>query len=830
MQGPHRLVSSLRLSVFPALIVLAVGALGCGRTELFGARKCAPTDPKCQMQIVDGGIDGKPDGRIDGNKPDGNPDGKPDMKIDGGPDMKVDGPLTCQQMREICGNGKDDNCNGLSDCNDPGCLGDRACVKPGVEVCNNTLDDDDDQLVDCADPDCKNNIACRPTMGMEICDNGVDDNGDKLVDCSDAQCTMFPACLEIACTSDFDFGPVAPHGYSKTWLADTRGASRSFSTCATPGGVARVGRFVLTGTTDVRVGVSQTPGAAHAVSLFRAGANQACDRNPVGACLAVGGAPSGTRTFAALAAGTYWVVVQSYPNTQGELKIDLSTGNTQSPEQCANGVDDDMNGLIDCQDTACRMAPNCAPVSCMPDGSLGALVVGAPPKNARIDLTQGKDQFSPYCAGTTPGKAVALSLTMPEAGGIEVAFNQTGATVIALFKEPAPGVACDHVNNDHGCQQEDIRGGALAFQGVAAGRYILILKAIGSKEGVINLRVSAFANRDVEICGNGIDDDGDKLKDCDDPECFGVGSCGAPACTPDQNLGALGVGSMVSAMVDTRGAPDFYQAGCGRGDGPERVLRLTVNEYMQLGVDCMGSGSHVLTLARQLGPLDQCDADMQRQCADPDLLPFGCGYSIPGVQPGTYNFIVEAFQKGSEGVLNLSLTGIRQTTANEVCDNGVDDDKDGFVDCMDRKCVTDTACAKYACRADQQLDILPLDGSVLSAVIGTSQAGDDQKKTACVSAPGGQDGVVDFEVPARANVTLEWAQVGTHAFALYSDLGNVFSCDAGTQIACVSSVGQTAGTAKFANLPAGPYHLVIDADRPGTEGGVVIRLSGTAAP
>ena len=54
-------------------------------------------------------------------------------------------------------------------------------------------------------------------------------------------------------------------------------------------------------------------------------------------------------------------------------------------------------------------------------------------------------------------------------------------------------------------------------------------------------------------------------------------------------------------------------------------------------------------------------------------------------------------------------------------------------------------------------------------VVQTAMSGDDQKGTSCTSAPGGQDGVVDFQVPALAEVTMQWAQVGDHAFALYDN-------------------------------------------------------------
>jgi hypothetical protein len=138
-------------------------------------------------------------------------------------------------------------------------------------------------------------------------------------------------------------------------------------------------------------------------------------------------------------------------------------------------------------------------------------------------------------------------------------------------------------------------------------------------------------------------------------------------------------------------------------------------------------------------------------------------------------------------------------------------------------------CAKFACRADQTAGILPLDGSPVSLVVQTAMAGDDQKMTSCVSAPGGQDGDIDLQLPAKADLTLEWAQVGTHDFALYSDEGALFACDAGTAFACVTSDGMATGTHVFTGLPPGRYHLIVDADAPGKEGGVVLQLSAVAS-
>src|SRR6185369_1342710 len=179
--------------------------------------------------------------------------------------------------------------------------------------------------------------------------------------------------------------------------------------------------------------------------------------------------------------------------------------------------------------------------------------------------------------------------------------------------------------------------------------------------------------------------------------------------------------------------------------------------------------------------------------------------------------------------VTLTLDGERETIR-EICDNNIDDDGDGAVDCADLKCVTSATCQKFACRPDQSVGLLPLDGSPSSVVVQTTMGGDDQTHTSCASAAGGQDGDVDFQLPAKADLTLTWAQFGNHAFALYSDDGALLSCEAGQPFACVASGGQSAGTRVIPALPGGKYHLVVAADAPGSEGAVALQLSAVASP
>ncbi|MEA2700005.1 MAG: hypothetical protein QOI66_4276, partial [Myxococcales bacterium] len=839
MQHPLGLALSTRFASF--LFFSMIAATSCGRSDLFSAKHCPPSEPNCVIGSdndggsgpdafprVDGGTGGRGgSGGTGGRGGSGGTGGRGGSGGSGGIGGTggrggSGGATTCPPGNpENCTNGRDDDCNGRIDCADPACFGNRACITIGQEVCNNGLDDDEDGLIDCADPDCIGNTACRPNMGMEICDNGKDDNGDRLIDCSDPQCVKFPGCLTIDCTADVDFGTRATPDASVTRTLDTRRATREFATCATPGGRGRVGRFQLNAPADVRLDFSQPTGAAHVVALFRAGANQACDQNLVN-CVQAGQDPSTTRTFAGLAAGTYWLIVESFPGAPAATTVTLSTGSAAMPEICNNGKDDDGNGLIDCQDLACRNDAACTTSLCVPDVALGTLIVDGPAKSVSVDTRTNTNRFHPTCAGTSTAGDRTISLTLPEAGGILVDYTQQGQHTFALFELPPPGQACDASQLD--CILETRTQSSFAITNVAAGRYLFIIKAASpNQEGRLDLRISAFKNRQVEICANGIDDDGNGLVDCADPECFGVGSCTASSCMPDVDLGTLSLGGVKSTTLDITTGRDLYQTKCGRGNGKEKVVRITLTEPMGLGVNCNETGSQVLELAQQVAPLDACN-DNEVSCGDPEVIPFGCSYIIPSLQAGQYNLIVEAFQSGTEGTVRLTLSGEREVVR-EICDNGIDDDLDGATDCADRKCVTSPLCAKFACRPDKTLGVLPLDGNPTSVAVETSMSVDDQHMT-CTSAAGGQDAVIDFQLPAKADLTIEWAQVGSHVLAVYSNGGVLLACDAGTLVNCIASANQTTGMQLLKGLPAGKYHLVVDADKPGSEGGVVLQLSG----
>ena len=171
--------------------VCATGTTVCRDLQEFcDQNQTAGTEGPFDSATCSDGLDNDCDGLTDANDPD------------------------CDVPPEVCDNGTDDNGDGLIDCEDPQCDGttygacdtgaegvcsagtltcDGTAVAPvclqdqaaGVEgtdaTCNDGLDNDCDGLTDTADPDCQ----------VELCDNGTDDDSDGLADCADPDCDGF---------------------------------------------------------------------------------------------------------------------------------------------------------------------------------------------------------------------------------------------------------------------------------------------------------------------------------------------------------------------------------------------------------------------------------------------------------------------------------------------------------------------------------------------------------------------------------------------------------------------------------------------------------------
>ncbi|HZS40588.1 MAG TPA: hypothetical protein VFF06_27335 [Polyangia bacterium] len=719
-----------------------------------------------------------------------------------------------------------DFCGDPNHCKDPQCVGDPRCHVLGDEICNNGIDDNDNGLTDCKDPQCFNFQGCK----MHMC--------AVPVDCTDPLCNQVPECQDLKCHPTVDFGTLNPTNSSSTKMVNTTGTTDSAITPCAPGHAGMVvGKFDLTGPAAVTLTFTQGQGEDHVFSIYNAGINQGCGDNPVpNACYDPKSATSGSHTYDLTNAGEYYIIIQPFePAGQGPVTVTLATEMTK--EICNNGVDDNNNGLIDCADPDCFNDPNCKTQECVPDFNVGALVVNGPGQTVSFDTGSADVENNlPTCQATTGGDDVVVRFTLKETAGILLQWDQTGDHVVGLGVTPDGGHPCDF--NLVGCydpsgRQQD----QVAWGDFPPGDYVFIFKATRpGAEGHIDATISAYRNRRVELCHNGIDDDGNGLTDCADPACVGVSGCSAPYCMPDVQLGAMNVNDSQSVTLNVQQNGILgYHASCAKGGGKGMVVQLSVPNGgsmggFGIGFDCTQTGDHVLDLYAAGGPRDTCDAQTNSEvCADPKTLPFGCGYEIPNLQPGTFNVIVEGFTAGSEGVVNLTLSVIDDRQL-EICNNGIDDDMNGFTDCQDKKCATSPFCAKSQCKPDATVDPVPLTGAQVFRLV-TTQNNGTHGAVPCATAPGGQAAVVEFQVTAPADLTVQYTQIGNHAVALYTDVGAMLACDAGTLLGCAPAVGfNMSGMQSFSNVPPGSYYLILAGDQPdGTtqySGAVNLAISG----
>jgi hypothetical protein len=160
---------------------------------------------------------------------------------------KVEGATKCtgtENTVEACTDKKDNDGNSFIDCNDFGCCNvvdcktlapDSSCAKKGsggsggsgggspentVEACSDGKDNDGDKYTDCNDFDCCALIDCKTTAPdsscakkgsggsggssgvkentVELCSDKLDNDGDKYIDCDDFDCCAVVDCKTIA--------------------------------------------------------------------------------------------------------------------------------------------------------------------------------------------------------------------------------------------------------------------------------------------------------------------------------------------------------------------------------------------------------------------------------------------------------------------------------------------------------------------------------------------------------------------------------------------------------------------------------------------------------
>jgi len=298
-----------------------------------------------------------------------------------------------------------------------------------------------------------------------------------------------------------------------------------------------------------------------------------------------------------------------------------TSGCTQTAENCTNGVDDDGDGAIDCNDLDCSSHVAC----------------GGSPENCTNGVDDDQDGYTdcddqadcasdPSCQ-TTTGEICDNGIDDDGMWGCDCMDLMCALGFQCLFLTPASETNCtDGQDDDLDCLV-DCADDDCATDAACGGL--------------------------VEICDNGIDDDSDGDTDCDDSDCAGHASC--PVCTPTttiscgDNLSGNTTGGINSLDGWYTWCADGYTA-----TGPEAyyVFTPTTSGSVDIVLDINGSVDLELLLVGESG--GDCDAagaclGTSQTEVSPETITFNANAGT------TYYIIVDGYA-GDAGSFSLSVT------------------------------------------------------------------------------------------------------------------------------------------------------------------------------
>ena len=464
-------------------------------------------------------------------------------------------------------------------------------------------------------------------------------------------------------------------------------------------------RVHLDGATDVRLDFTQPAGAAHVISHRARRLRPGVRRQPASPASRSATRPKDTHDAAAgLPAGTYYVIVQSYPGTQGATtrapvdrprQRDLRQRRRrrrQRPRRLRR------SGVR--QRAQLRRRPSASPISTWARSSSATR-----PRRADFDTSTTSNRYHPTCAGSSTGNDYVVRFTLHETAGVLVQWTQSNGAdhVITIFHTPPPGQACDA--SQMSCYYPGgASGGTVAF--APRGRRATTSSSSRPSSRAPKGRCTSASRRSStgrwRSATTASTTTATGSSTATTRPATASTAASRPSARPTSTSATSSWGTQQSVTLDVSAGTSYYGATCAKGGGKSKVVRVNLTQPMGLGYACDETGSQVLQLTQLVQPLDACDAN-PINCADPSVLPFGCNFIMPNLQPGTYDVLVDARSPpATKAPSTCTLFGVQEKTL-EICNNGIDDDGDGKIDCADLKCVTSPYCQKFQCRADAEL-------------------------------------------------------------------------------------------------------------------------------
>lgn len=565
----------------------------------------------------------------------------------------------CQATEAACNDGFDNDADGDTDCADDDCASAANCQGP-VEDCDVAGDEDGDGLADCRDPECNNQTgpgggSCQTVETS--CADSYDNDGDGLTDCADSDCTAECLTAGSLVITEIMKDPNVVADNAGEWfevqntsanainlqglvIYSTASGGDETHVIASSVSVPAGGRAVLGLSADPGLNGGVTVNYVYTGIAFNNTADDRVGLRTAGGTVIdevsfpVATFPGFAGWAMQLDAGNLTALANDSAANWCSSRVKYNAFDTGTPgaanhlcaveTACADSLDNDGDGAVDCADFACANAATCSTAAVPVAGSLIVTELMANPGVGTpnyqhewfevLNTTAGPvelnglticdDTPTRYCFRVHFGVSTPLAA---DARAIFVSDDSLWTGHAGILFEYGPAIqlatAADAVQIFHGSTLIDAvvydaawpfatAGAAVQYSSsaaqTAAANDLLAdwCLALAEYDAVNHLYgTPGAANRDCHlaetVCNDNTDNDGDGRIDCADADCVGQTGALGELCQATESTCDDGFDNDRDGLTDCADPNCAGLPGPGGANCPSGSMTLFFSEYLE---------------------------------------------------------------------------------------------------------------------------------------------------------------------------------------------------------------------------------------------------------
>lgn len=397
---------------------------------------------------------------------------------------------------------------------------------------------------------------------------------------------------------------------------------------------------------------------------------------------------SGVFTFDMFSGQLYFLVVDGEGGQGAPYDISLDCLPLVE-SNCSDNKDDDQDGAVDCMDLDCEGTPACPSPFCQPVWTLkcNSMDFGASYELGSTDavVRYSNDALTEGCVDNPweyPGAEFAYRFDAQVDLDVTVRLSgESAQTDLLVLKDQGQG--CNPMDCIAWGQKK------VTFPAQGGETYYFVVDGYLGAAGRFQIEVVCGGFVETE-CDNGVDDDLDSKKDCEDTDCSQAAVC-MGMCRAAQSVECGSTEAFANFGWGSTQAVDHYSCTSYYYPGPELAYELTLPYDAQVKAKLeLSTASLDLLLISG----DTCEPQSCDQYGLSEL-------NFEALAGETYFVVVDGYVDDPMGTYRLTVDCSVETESD--CADGIDNDKDGLLDCADEAdCSLSPSCPR--CHADSTLN------------------------------------------------------------------------------------------------------------------------------